>query len=718
LTKKRIFKKSRTCFHCAAGTKINENNLLRRCRGFGLIVNYQLLIADSQQPYKSTKGRLFPMDQKTMELLEFTTVKALLADLTYSNLGRRLAESLVPKTNLSAIRGMINETTEALAILDGAGSPPFAGLSGIDSLVEEAKTGRVLEPTGLRQIGDFMRGCRRTREFMTRRLEIAPRVAGYALGLAVYEELETEIDRCIIDDFVVDDASSALKKLRKEITRLQEKIKAKLHQIILSPEAKLLLQEPVVGYKESRPVLMVKAGQKQRLPGMVLSSSASGNTLFVEPAAVHQLGNELRATETAEQEEVYQILAGLSGEVCERVDGLEHNMEIMTQYDFAFAKAKLSRSMQGTEPGLNQTGWINLIRARHPLLTETAVPLEFQIGSDYRSLVITGPNTGGKTVALMTIGLLTLMAQSGLHIPAGPGSEIAICREVLADIGDGQNIAQSLSTFSAHIANIIDILDRCGPETLVLLDEVGTGTDPAEGAALAIAILEHLSEKGALTVASTHYPEIKQYALTKPGFKNGCMAFDRENLRPLYRLIIGQPGESNALWIAEKLGMTPGILTRARRELSRGADAGPRPVPTDIPHPDETVDQPESSAGPAANLPEPGLPPKRGPKSAPASQTVERPLQVGDLVQIPSMDEKGIVCTLPDAKGRVRVQIKGKKMEIAAKRVKLQIPADQLYPEDYDLDIVLLSKEERRLKKRIAKGKAPGIMREIRPEER
>jgi DNA mismatch repair protein MutS2 len=659
------------------------------------------------------------MDQKTMELLEFTTVRTLLADLATSDPGRRLAENLAPRTHLSAIRGMLTETTEARAILDGTGTPPLAGLNGIGSLLELAKIGKVLEPSGLRQIGDFMRGCRRTREFMTRRLELAPQVAGYAMGLMVHEDLETEIARCIIDDFVVDDASAALKKLRKEIFRLQEKIKAKLHQIILSPEAKLFLQEPVVGYKESRPVLMVKAGQKQRLPGMVLSSSASGNTLFVEPAAVHQLGNELRATEAAEEEEVYQILAGLSGEVCERADGLEHNAEIMVQYDFAFAKAKLSRAMQGVEPGLNQTGWVNLIRARHPLLTETAVPLDFWIGRDYQSLVITGPNTGGKTVALKTIGLFTLMAQSGLHIPAGPGSEIAICREVLADIGDGQNIAQSLSTFSAHISNIISILKRCGPETLVLLDEVGTGTDPAEGAALAIAILEYLHEKGALTVASTHYPEIKQYALTQRGFKNGCMAFDRENLRPLYRLIIGRAGESNALWIAEKLGMAPEILTRAQRELSRIAGADSTPHPPDIPAaPDDPIPLPEPPASPALNLPEPGLRPARDRTIAPAPQETERPLQVGDLVQIPSMDEKGIVCTLPDAKGRIRVLIKDKKTEIAAKRVKLQIPAEQLYPEDYDLDIVMLSKEERRLKKRIAKGKAPGIMREIRPEER
>jgi DNA mismatch repair protein MutS2 len=656
------------------------------------------------------------MDAKTIELLEFTKVKTLLADLAYSNLGRQLAEALVPKTDRSAIAGMLRETSEARTILDGSGLPPFAGLAEINSLLEQVKIGKVLEAAELQKVADFLRGCRRTRKFMISRLELAPQVAGYALGLAVYEELETAIARCVIDDFVVDDASSALKKLRKEITRLQEKIKSKLHQLILAPEAKLYLQEPVVAYRDSRPVLMVKAGQKQRIAGMVLGSSGSGNTLFVEPSAVHQLGNELREGEAAEQDEVYQILSGLSGEVGERVDSLERNVEIMAQYDFAFAKAKLSRSMQAGEPGLNQSGYLHLAQARHPLLNETAVPLDFQIGLNYRSLVITGPNTGGKTVALKTIGLLTLMAQSGLHIPAAPESEIAVCREVLADIGDGQNIADSLSTFSAHIANIIRILEQCGPGSLVLLDEVGTGTDPSEGAALAIAILEHLYEKGAVTVASTHYPEIKQYALTKPGFKNGCMAFDRENLRPLYRLILGQPGESNALWIAAKLGMDREVLDRARRELAReSAEFSTIAALTlAVPEKTEPAESLENSkfAIPQKCHKEEEL------KTDPVENRSERPLQVGDLVYIPSMDEKGIVCTLPDVKGRLRVLVKGKKIEMGVKRVKLQIPAAELYPENYDLDIVFLSKEERRLKKQIAKGKAHGVMREIKPGER
>jgi DNA mismatch repair protein MutS2 len=656
------------------------------------------------------------MDIKTMELLEFTTVKTLLADLAYSNLGRQLAETLVPKTNPTAIAGMLRETTEARTILDGSGPPPFAGLNEINFLLEQVKIGKVMQASELQQIGEFMRGCRRTREFMTRRLEPAPQVAGYALGISVDEEVEAEIARCIIDDFVVDDASVALKKLRKELARLQEKIKAKLHQIILSPEAKLFLQEPVVGYKDSRPVLLVKAGQKQRVPGMVLSSSSSGNTLFVEPAIVHQLGNELRLIEAAEQEEVYQILSGLSGEVYERVAGLARNVEIMAQYDFAFAKAKLSRSMKAGEPGLNQTGYFNLVQARHPLLTENAVPLDFQIGRDYRSLVITGPNTGGKTVTIKTVGLLTLMAQAGLHIPAASGSVIAVRREVLADIGDGQNIANSLSTFSAHIANVIRILGQCGPDSLVLLDEVGTGTDPTEGAALAIAILEYIYDRGALTVASTHYPEIKRYALTKPGFKNGCMAFDRQNLRPLYQLILGKPGESNALWIAAKLGMIPEVLNRAQQELAGAMTGEPPVVPEDTPVVLDTEETSQLSGGPNMIV-SPQCPEEASPEG-PVEKPVERPLQVGDLVFIPSMDEKGIVCTLPDLKGRLRVLVKGKKLEIGIKRVKLQIPAEQLYPENYDLDIVMLSKEERRIKKQMAKGHLHGMMREVKQEER
>jgi DNA mismatch repair protein MutS2 len=656
------------------------------------------------------------MDNKTMELLEFTIVKTRLADLAYSNLGRELAESLVPKTNPAAIAGMLRETTQARLILDGSGSPPFAGLSNINTLLEQVKIGKVLGPSELQQIGEFLRGCRRTREFMTRRLELAPQVAGYALGLTIDAELEAEISRCIIDDFVVDDASAALKKLRKEMIRLQEKIKAKLHQIIMSPEAKLFLQEPVVSYKESRPVLMVKAGQKQRVTGMVLGGSASGNTLFVEPAAVRQLGDELRLIETAEQDEVYQILAGLSGAIGGQVDGLERNREIMAQYDLAFAKAKLSRAMQAVEPVLNQTGYLNLIQARHPLLIANPVPLDFEIGHDYRSLVITGPNTGGKTVTIKTVGLLTLMAQAGLHIPAASGSVIAVRREVLADIGDGQNIANSLSTFSAHIANIIKILGQCGPDSLVLLDEVGTGTDPTEGAALAIAILEYIYDRGALTVASTHYPEIKRYALTKPGFKNGCMAFDRQNLRPLYQLILGKPGESNALWIAAKLGMTPEVLNRAQQELA-GAMTGEPPVALeDTPVVFDTEETSQLSGGPNMIV-SPQYPEEASPEG-PVEKPVERPLQVGDLVFIPSLDEKGIVCTLPDLKGRLRVLVKGKKLEIGIKRVKLQIPAEQLYPENYDLDIVMLSKEERRIKKQMAKGHAHGVMREVKPEER
>jgi len=646
------------------------------------------------------------MNQKSLDILDFLVIKANLAELASSNLGRKLAEELKPKTDPTAVGGMLRETSEARLILDAFGTPPFNGLADLSEPLAKVATGAALEALTLEAIGDFARGCRKTREFMLKRIEIAPRVTGYAAGLTAFPELEAEIERCISGGQVLSEAGPALKKIRREIAVLQDKIKAKLQQLLQSPDLRGCLQENIVCYRDGRPALMVKAACKQKVPGIVLGSSGSAGTLFVEPAAVARMNNEIQALRGAEEEEIYKILVALSGEVSSRLSAIERNLEIMAQYDLAFAKARLSRAMQGIEPRLNNGGRILLKAARHPLL-EKAEPLDFYIGADYRSLVITGPNTGGKTVALKTVGLLTLMAQAGLHIPAGVGSEIAVFREVLADIGDGQSITQSLSTFSAHIFNIIGILKDCGPNSLVLLDEVGVGTDPVEGAALAVAILESLYRRGAITVATTHYPEIKKYALENNGFKNGCMEFDRINLCPLYRLIIGRPGESNALWIAEKLGMPAEILKAARRRA---------------------IEEAKSDAGNNQSLPPPAIIPAEtgtnfiadsvkegengGVSEQPAEKTVSA-IKVGDLVAIPFLREKGVVAALPDARGRIKVQIKDKKMEIPIKRVKLLISAEELYPEDYDLDIVFLSKADRKIKHRLSRKHAPGTVRVI-----
>ncbi len=654
------------------------------------------------------------MNHKTLELLEFSKIRTMLAECALSKLGRKMAEDLTPRTNLTTVVEILRETSEARLLLEAAGMPPLHGLADLSETLGKLKAGGVLDPLSLQAVGDFLRGCRRTREFMQKRLDLAPMVAVYSHGITSFKDLEEEIELCIIDGIVSDEASSNLRKIRKEIKKFQDKIKNKLQQLVVSPEAKTWLQESVVSVKDSRQVLMVKAAYKHQVPGIVLGSSGSGGTLFVEPLAVHQLSNELKVLEGSEQEEIYRILAELSGKVGERVIQIESNLEIMAQYDLAFAKARFSRAYNGVAPTINEKGYIKLIKAKHPLLVEQAVPLDFYIGTDYRTLVITGPNTGGKTVALKTIGLLTIMAQAGLHIPAATGSEIAVFREILADIGDGQNIAQSLSTFSAHITNIIAILKDCSRQTLTLIDEVGTGTDPAEGAALAIAILEYLHESGGVTVASTHYPEIKHYAWQTPGFKNGCMAFDRENLKPLYQLIIGQPGESNALWIAAKLGMPQKVLKKAERQL---ADYNPEKA---LIADKRLVNEPEQVTminKSEVIKPEPEELLKLSTESKQQPEKTKPNIKIGDLVRIPFLNEQGVVCSAPDSKGKIRVLIKDKKMELPVKRVQLHISAEQLYPENYDLNIVFLSKDERRQKHLMERKYTPGAMRNVSDDE-
>lgn len=643
------------------------------------------------------------MNKKTIELLEFPAVKTLLAGETLSGLGKRLVDELTPETRQQAVENMLRETTEAQIILETGGSPPMYGLMDLHETLQKAKTGGVLTPSALTAVGDFLRGCRATKKYMTKHLLHAPMVAGYAEGLASLPELENEITESIENNTVSSRACPRLKKIRERMRRLQEKIHDMLYKIMSAAQAKGLLQEAVVSMKNSRHVLMVKSEYKEKLAGIVHGKSGSGGTLFIEPLAVHRMGNEWRILESEEQEEVYRILSCLSAKVQDCLVELERNLEIMARYDFALAKGRLSRKMQGCAPELNKTAQVLLVGARHPLLKEKPVPLDFAIGYHYRTLVITGPNTGGKTVALKTIGLLALMTQAGLHIPAAPESRMPVFSNILADIGDGQNIAHSLSTFSSHITNIIEIMGYCRPNTLVLLDEVGTGTDPVEGSALAIAVLEYFHQGGAVTVATTHYPEIKNYALRTDGFINGSMAFDRESLQPLYRLITGRPGESNALWIAEKLGMSRAVISRAKTCMEREPEEDFLKSQND--------DRPPADFSFIPGSPSPVTTPDREVKK-------ESSIKIGDLVSIPAYNEKGVVCTAPDAKGRIRVLVKGKKMEIQKKRVRLLIPAEELYPEEYDLDVVFLDKKDRKLKKQMARRHLPGTTRILSPEER
>ncbi|HCF92959.1 MAG TPA: mannonate oxidoreductase, partial [Firmicutes bacterium] len=503
------------------------------------------------------------MNENTFITLEFDKIKELVKEFAVSGLGRTLIDELVPATDRRIVMESIRETTEARAILDASGHVPLHGLSDVSSHLERISKGAILEPQALTDLGDLLRGCRKIVQFMDRFSDLAPVVARYAGAIVPYADLEEQIETCIENGRVSNAASNRLAKIRVQIETVKGRIKDKMNSYINSEKYRSCLQETFVSLKDDRYCIAVKTSHRHLIDGAVVTSSGSGSTLFVEPAAVRALTDQLKVLYAQEEAEEYQILSMLTGELAVRLQSIRLNVEIMAAYDFAFAKAKYARSISAIEPVILDYRGIQIHAGRHPLLGKDVIPLDFYIGRDYRTLLITGPNTGGKTVALKTIGLFALMAQSGLHLPAGPGTALGVFRQILVDIGDQQSIEQSLSTFSGHLKNVISILNQRGPGTLALFDEIGTGTDPAEGAALGAAILDDLCIAGGITVATTHYGDLKRFAETRSGFRNGCMAFDPETLKPLYSLIIGQAGQSNGFWIAKRLGMGQDTLDKA-----------------------------------------------------------------------------------------------------------------------------------------------------------
>lgn len=646
------------------------------------------------------------MNEHTYQTLEFQKIKDELATYAVSGLGRRMIDGLMPSIDERTVAQRLQETTEMRAILDATGHIPLHGLSDISETVERSIRGIVLEPNTLLEVADFLRGCRKIKQFMTKHRERAPMVANYAASITEYEEMEELIELSVENGRVSNKASTRLAKIRSQIEIVQNRIREKVNAYITSSKYQDCLQEFIVSLKDGRYCIPVKASCRQRIDGTVIASSGSGQTVFMEPASVRNLTNELAVLKGAEEAEEYQILSALTGEVALRSSAIQVNIETMASYDLATAKAKLSRVTNAIPAVLDTKPRIVIRKGRHPLLRRDAVPLEFFIGHDYRTLLITGPNTGGKTVALKTIGLLALMNQAGLHIPAEPGTSFGIFDQILVDIGDRQSIEQSLSTFSGHMKNVIDILNAAGRRTLVLLDEIGTGTDPAEGAAIGAAVLEDLYEAGALTVATTHYGDLKRFSEQHQGFLNGCMAFDSETLQPLYHLIIGRSGRSNGIWIAERLGMRQSTLIKAKTMVGDGL-AGVC----------EGVEK-ETPAMPIVEIPEAKveLVDVAGMKESPPE---ERPYRLGDSVYISSLEENGILCELPDARGDVMVIVKDKRLKVNQKRIKLHIPAEQLYPDldNYDLDIVLLSWEDRKLKKAMNKRHVAGKERVLQTKE-
>lgn len=641
------------------------------------------------------------MEIRTLELLEFDHVKRELATFAQSNLGRAQIERLQPMLQRRAIEHALQETTEARRMLDAGLHVPLHGLSDLTEVLGKVERGGVLQPPELLQVADLLRGAERLHRYMHTRQEIAPLLFAYSRSLSDLTEIEQTIESCLEGTVISSNASNRLRKVRSQIKILEDRIQDKLGSLLSSATVAPYLQDGFISVKEGRFVIPVKAAYKHKVDGIVVTSSGSGSTVFIEPTTVRKLVNELQVLRAEEEDEVYQVLAMLTGEVGAQLPAVRLNMQAMAAFDFALSKGRYSRSLQAAVPTLNEQRRIVLLDARHPLLGAKAVPLQFSIGQGYRTLLITGPNTGGKTVTLKTIGLLTAMAQAGLHIPALPGSEIAVFQEILADIGDGQNLVQSLSTFSSHIKHIAAILQRATPACLVLLDEIGTGTDPREGAALAGAILDQLQRLGAVTVVTTHFGDLKTFAERRRGFKNARMDFDPETLQPLFRLVIGESGESNGLWIASRLGVSQEVIACAR--LLLGGESRENAAVFDLP-------EPELEPGEAQPAPSTAV-------TSVKQQQLPVDYSLGDRVFVHTLGQSGIVASLPDHKGMMTVIVKRQPVQVNHTRLTLQREKEELYPdhEHYDLNIVLISKDDRKLAKKMAKRHVPGAARVIKP---
>ncbi len=516
------------------------------------------------------------MDPRTLKILEYNRILEMLTGLASSPMARRELEALTPLTEATEIEDALRETSEARTVLLLKGAAPLGQIYDIAPAMSLAQKGGTLTMSQLLQILYNLRVAVNVTTFLKGDLPPLPVLSGIREVIVTFPRLIENIDRCIIsEDEMADNASPALRDIRRGISRQNDSIRNRLNAILNSTANRTYLQDAIVTVRDGRYVIPVKAEHRSRFPGIVHDQSATGATLFIEPQVIVNMNNELRELELKEQAEIERILAALSSACAEHYHEIINNQKLLTMLDVIFAKGKLSQAMDGEEPQIVQEGALVLKEARHPLIDKKkVVPVDMQLGGAYDTLVITGPNTGGKTVTLKTTGLLVLMAQSGLHIPAASTSVVPVFDRVFADIGDEQSIEQSLSTFSSHMRNLVSIIKSIAANpherTLVLLDELGAGTDPTEGAALAISILESLKDYGACTVATTHYNELKKYALSTDRVENGSMEFDVETLSPTYRLMIGVPGKSNAFEISRKLGLAEDIIARATRLLERG----------------------------------------------------------------------------------------------------------------------------------------------------
>ncbi|MBM6619462.1 endonuclease MutS2 [Bacillus suaedaesalsae] len=638
------------------------------------------------------------MIENTIQALQIEEIKKEVSQFAMSEIGKQKIQKLLPSIHKRQIEGWLEEVTEAKAVLAKSSSVPLTSIQGIIQALKHLKKGLHLRPDQLTEIYHLIDCAEKLKKFMKDKEFIAPRISSYVHSVYDLSELAAEINRCIRNGQVDDYASKDLLKIRKQIDFQEQKVKEKIEHVVKSSKYSKYLQDTVVSIRNGRYCISVKREFRKQMNGTILDTSASGSTVYMEPSEVGIIQDEVTSLRYEEEAELQKILYQLTDLVEKHEHEIKIAVDTLVQYDVIFAKAKFSQKIDGRAVIINEHHVIKLIEARHPLLGNHAVPLTIDMGIKYDALVITGPNTGGKTVTIKTVGLLTFMAQIGLHLPVKEGSEIAIFHKILVDIGDGQSIEQSLSTFSSRIKNVIDILGEATPQTLVLLDELGSGTDPAEGMGLATAILEELYHKGVTLLATTHYSEIKEYAATKDGFQNASMEFDIQSLKPTYRLLVGKGGDSQAFAIALKLGMHPKIIERAHHitykeekdyvSLTEGSlKTMERQLGTNNKH----------------------IRNQKHFMKEEQSKKLKHYFNVGDNVKIPYLNEYGIIFKPEDPAGNVIVIVKGEKKLINQKRLELYIRSEELYPEQYDMDIVFESKDNRKKEKQLKKHYVEGL---------
>lgn len=615
------------------------------------------------------------MNKDTLEKLHYDELKEMVKAHCVSGLGKELIDKLQPSNNIKQINRMLDETSEGRRLIDASYHMPLKGVFNINPLIDKIEKGGVLEPDELITMDNFLRGCRGVKIFIKDKEGYAPTLSAYGENITELKYIEEEIGVSIKGTMVDSNASKELGKLRRNIENCESKIKEKLEKFIRSSANKEMLQETFVTQRNGRYTVPIKAAFKNQVQGTIVEVSSKGTTVFVEPSSISRFTSELSILKAEESVEEYRILALLTELLHERLKEIKINIEVISEYDMILAKAKYSKEIDGIKPRLNGRGYINIKKGRYPLI-EKGVPLNFAIGEDYRSLIITGPNAGGKTIVLKTVGLLTLAVQSGFHIAAEEGSEIAVFDKIFVDIGDNQSVENALSTFSSHVKNIGAILKESNKNTLLLFDEIGSGTEPNEGAALAIAVLEEFYHKGCITVASTHYGEIKNFSQNHPDFENAAMEFKKETLEPLYRLHIGRSGESNALYISKKMGIYDEIIKRAQRYINNK---------------DYNYDILKESKKIMASEEEKEVKLYNG-------------YSQGDRVIVLDKNTSGIVYKEADRFNNIVVLVKDEFMEVNCKRVKLEASAVDLYPEDYDFNQLFVKYKDRKLEHDIARG--------------